>query len=123
MKEAPPPGCWYEIGGSERPDVRKGPGINLLRLTVKRGEFLRRDEALVKLDEFDPECILLDLELPDGNGVEVLKAIRGAHRPVKVAVISALEAGRPPFDGLAPDVVFQKPLAIARVNDWLSRAT
>jgi DNA-binding NtrC family response regulator len=83
-------------------------------------------EALVKLDEFDPECVLLDLELPDGSGVDVLKAIRAKHRRVKVAIISALEAGRPPFEAiapLAPDVVFQKPLAIERVHDWLKRAT
>jgi DNA-binding response OmpR family regulator len=83
-------------------------------------------EALVKLDEFDPECVLLDLELPDGSGVEVLQAIRSEHRPVKVAIISAMDAGRPPHNAIAtlvPDVVFQKPLAIARVHDWLSQST
>ena len=82
-------------------------------------------EALAKLDEFQPECILLDLELPDGSGADVLKAVREKPRPVKVAIISALEVGRPPIDAivrLQPDVVFQKPLAIERVHDWLSDA-
>ena len=83
-------------------------------------------EAMAKLDEFNPECVLLDLELPDGSGVAILKAIRAKQRPVKVAIISALGIGRPPFEtiaALAPDVVFQKPLAIDRVHDWLSAHT
>jgi DNA-binding response OmpR family regulator len=80
-------------------------------------------EALAKLDEFNPECVLLDLELPDGTGVEVLKTIREKQRPVKVAVISALDGAKPLFETvtrLEPDVVFQKPLAIDRVHGWLS---
>src|SRR5687768_627698 len=83
-------------------------------------------EAMTKLDEFNPECVLLDLGLPDGSGVDVLKAIRAKQRRVKVAIISALEVGPPPFEAiapLAPDVVFQKPLAIDRVHDWLSAHT
>lgn len=80
-------------------------------------------EGLAKLDEFKPECVLLDVELPDGSGVDVLKAIRRMQRPVKVAIISALDQGKPVFNTIArlePNIVFQKPLAFDRVHGWLS---
>jgi DNA-binding response OmpR family regulator len=82
-------------------------------------------EAMEKLDRFQPECVLLDLELPDGSGAAVLESIRAKQLPVKVAVISALGPGQAMCDVvkmLQPDVVFQKPLMIERVHDWLSHA-
>ena len=82
-------------------------------------------DALAKIDEFAPECLLLDLDLPDGSGAAVLEAVRAKGLPVKVAIISALEPGQPRFEAvlpLKPDVVFQKPLAIERVHDWLSQS-
>ena len=77
------------------------------------------DEALRTLDEFNSECVLLDLELPDGSGVAVLKAIRAKQQPVKVG-----RGVRSPRTGAGPPpVVFQKPLAIDRVHDSLSAHT
>jgi CheY-like chemotaxis protein len=80
-------------------------------------------DALAKVDEFAPECLLLDIDLPDGSGVAILEAVRAKELPVKVAIISAFAPGQPRFDAvvpLKPDAVFRKPLAIERVHDWLS---
>jgi DNA-binding response OmpR family regulator len=80
-------------------------------------------DALKKLEQFNPQCILLDVMLPDGTGTAVLTRVREKRLPAKVAVISALEPGEPFFDALValkPDVVFRKPLAIERVHDWLA---
>src|SRR5258708_6793190 len=45
-------------------------------------------EALEKL-EWRPGCILLDLKLPDGSGVDVLRAVRNQGLEVRVAVLTA----------------------------------
>ena len=52
-------------------------------------------EALAEVERFRPECVLLDLALDDGSGVEVLRAIRSRESAVKVALLSVLSRGWP----------------------------
>lgn len=48
-------------------------------------------EALSALRERTPALVLLDIDLPDGSGWEVLRALRaGGHHDVGVIVMSAL---------------------------------
>jgi two-component system response regulator QseB len=64
--------------------------------------------------------LILDLMLPDGNGVRILERIRAKGLAVKVAVITAesgtalLEAGR-----YQPDLVLQKPVDVNKLLSWL----
>jgi len=46
-------------------------------------------EALSILDSRDIDVLLLDLNMPDGNGMEVLKKIRSADIPVEVIFLTA----------------------------------
>ncbi|HMB96188.1 MAG TPA: response regulator [Tepidisphaeraceae bacterium] len=74
-------------------------------------------EALVE----HPAVILLDLDLPDGTGIEVLKAVRESGFRSKVAVLSA---GSNPLllaqlVALHPDAIFGKPLDFEDFVDWL----
>ncbi len=67
-----------------------------------------------------PETLLLDLMLPDGNGMEVLQQIRKRALAIRVAVLSGadkpmLEAAR----ALNPDAVFAKPVDAPRLLAWL----
>ena len=67
-----------------------------------------------------PETLLLDLMLPDGNGMEVLRQIRKRDLAIRVAVLSGadkpmLEAAR----ALHPDAVFAKPVDAPRLLAWL----
>jgi DNA-binding response OmpR family regulator len=49
------------------------------------------EEALNALQERTPALVLLDVDLPDGSGWEVLRALRaGGHHEVDVIVMSAL---------------------------------
>jgi CheY-like chemotaxis protein len=77
-------------------------------------------DALEKLD-----CcgrMLLDMNLPDGLGTEVLERIRAERRPVKVAVLTGtLDTellGR--ARELRPDAVFIKPITAEALEAWLS---
>jgi len=44
--------------------------------------------ALKKIPAFDPAIVLLDIEMPDMNGIEVLKAIRKENTDVTVVLVS-----------------------------------
>jgi DNA-binding NtrC family response regulator len=69
--------------------------------------------------------LVLDLMLPDGNGVELLKQVRTEQLPIQVAVVTATEDKDilAQVDSLRPDHVFQKPLDIDRFTDWLRQAS
>jgi CheY-like chemotaxis protein len=79
-------------------------------------------EALARLDDGRPDVILLDLMLPDGSGLEVLRRLKADGGGVPVAVISG--SAEPMIEqavALGADVVFRKPLSASGVLAWLER--
>jgi CheY-like chemotaxis protein len=65
---------------------------------------------------------LVDLDLPDGCGTDLLRAVRLGSRPVRVAVCS----GRIDADAIVaasgerPAAVFRKPLDLDRLLEWVA---
>lgn len=82
-------------------------------------------EAFEKLGDWQPECVLLDLMLPDGSGIDFLRKVRSETLPVRVAVVtgvgdsSVLDAVR----RLRPDGFFQKPVDMYQMLAWLEGAS
>ncbi len=52
------------------------------------GEAGSTEEAVEAYDKYKPEAVTLDLSLSRGNGLEVLKVLRGKGAVAKVIVIS-----------------------------------
>ncbi|MCY7311966.1 MAG: response regulator transcription factor [Chitinophagaceae bacterium] len=46
-------------------------------------------EAIVKTESWDYDCIILDITLPDGSGLQVLKELKKNHKSDGVIIISA----------------------------------
>ena len=82
------------------------------------------DEAMTKLDQ-GPQCLVLDLRLPDGNGLQVLRRIHDEALPVRVAVVTGAADGDLLAEAvmLRPDAFFTKPADLAEVLAWLSAAS
>ncbi|MEC4113461.1 response regulator transcription factor [Myroides pelagicus] len=49
-------------------------------------------EALHKVISYDYDCILLDIMLPDGNGIELLKQLKDIKKDDSVIIISAKDS-------------------------------
>ena len=65
--------------------------------------------------------VFLDLELTDGNGMELLQRIRAENLPVRVAVTTG-SSDAPVLQRvseLKPDAVFIKPVDFSKLVDWL----
>ena len=67
-------------------------------------------------------CVVLDLHLPDGNGIDLLRRVRERRLPVRVAVTtgSAGEDLLAAVRALKPDALFIKPFHPPALFAWLA---
>lgn len=76
------------------------------------------DQAREKIGVFDYECILLDIMLPDGSGLNLLKEFKAAKRRGGVIIISAKESVEDKVAGLnlGADDYLAKPFHLAELT-------
>ena len=80
-------------------------------------------EGLRKLDEEHPDLLLLDLELPDMSGMDILKAVRERHGDVPVVMMTAYGSESIAVDAFrlgAKDYLI-KPFTAEQVSGVLER--
>ena len=70
-----------------------------------------------------PERMLLDLMLPDGSGLEILRRIRDANLDTRVAVTTSVTDPQilATVSSLRPDAVFEKPIHLPDLARWLNK--
>lgn len=75
-------------------------------------------EAQEKLDLYSYDCILLDIGLPNGNGLDLLKQLKKEGVGGNVIIISAKNALDDKVEGLAlgADDYLTKPFHVAELN-------
>ena len=49
----------------------------------------RADEALRRIEAFLPSVLLLDVNLPDGNGLDILRSVRARQLPIEAVMMTA----------------------------------
>lgn len=59
------------------------------------------DQGMEKINLYDYDCILLDLGLPDGEGLELLRQLRKLKRQDGVLIISARDSITQRVEGLS----------------------
>jgi len=76
------------------------------------------ETAKEKLGLFQYDCILLDIGLPDGNGIGLLNTIRAEHKQSNVLIISAKNALDDKIIGLekGADDYLTKPFHLAELH-------
>ena len=78
--------------------------------------------ALEKIAEYRPDLVLLDLQMPDMSGLEVVRRLKsGAHMPVIVIVTAYDKFAVQAFEAGAIDYLL-KPVSAQRLSAALERA-
>ena len=74
--------------------------------------------AVDKLDVYVYDCVLLDIMLPGGSGLDILSHIKGMNRKVNVIIISAKDSIDDKVRGLelGADDYLAKPFHLAELN-------
>lgn len=85
------------------------------------------NEALEKIELYEYDCILLDIMLPDGNGLTLLRHLKDIHKTEGVIIISAKDSLDDKIEGLelGADDYLAKPFhfaeLIARIKSVIRR--
>lgn len=76
------------------------------------------DSASGKLELYEYDCILLDINLPGGSGLDLLDALKKAGRKINVIIISARDSVDDKVAGLelGADDYLAKPFHIAELS-------
>ena len=84
---------------------------------VQSAETLQRGRELLD----GQAAVILDLDLPDGNGVELLRQIRTESRRVTVIILTGSDDPAVLGDvrRLGPDALFRKPLDVRAMLEQL----
>lgn len=74
--------------------------------------------ALRKIEDYDYDCILLDIMLPDGNGLSLLAKLKELHKRENVIIISAKDSLEDKIQGLelGADDYLPKPFHLAELH-------
>ncbi|HVR69778.1 MAG TPA: sigma-54 dependent transcriptional regulator [Vicinamibacteria bacterium] len=82
-------------------------------------------EGLQAADDLDPDVILLDLRLPDANGLDVLKTLRARHPQAAVLMVTAfgqVESAVEAMKGGAADYIEKPFQALDKLRLAVARA-
>lgn len=98
-------------------------------LTVNIKDYLKKEdhiceaagtaqEAFDKIELFEYDCILLDLMLPDGNGLEILRHIKNYSPSASVIIVSAKNSLNIKLTGLddGADDYITKPFSLPELH-------
>ena len=74
--------------------------------------------AIEKVDSYDYDCILLDISLPDGNGLSILKILKENNKTDGVIIISAKDSIDDKIAGLTlgADDYIPKPFHLSELS-------
>jgi DNA-binding NarL/FixJ family response regulator len=81
-------------------------------------------EALAVLQEIKPDCILLDIQLPDQSGIELLQLVREKYDQILVFIMTnhASEQYRTMCREMGANRFFDKSMDFARIPEALAIA-
>ena len=77
------------------------------------------DEGLTKIDQFSPDIVFLDNNLPDGLGWDHAREILERHPELKLNLISAYHPNLPSVKVTPNLKIWEKPISLKAIDTYL----
>ena len=102
----------------DEPDLRETIRISLVKEHFVVETAADYFSALDKVNDYDYDCILLDIMLPGGSGLDLLRELKRLRRSDSVLIISAKDSLDDKEEGLelGADDYLTKPFHLAELN-------
>ena len=102
----------------DEPDLRETIRISLVKEHFVVETAADYFSALDKVNDYDYDCILLDIMLPDGNGLNLMRELAERGKRKNVIIISAKDSLDDKVEGLelGADDYLTKPFHLAELN-------
>ena len=122
--------------GSGRPQQAEGPSVLLAEDEAVLSNIVRRnlearqyrvtavetaEEALAAISAEAPSVLLLDINLPDRSGWDVLRELRSQGRRVPTVVVTSLRCSPARLAEFHPDVYLPKPFPLTALLSAVER--
>jgi len=74
--------------------------------------------ASLKINAYDYDCVIVDINLPDGNGLDIIRELKKNHAPSGIIIISARNSLDDRITGLdiGADDYLVKPFNLSELN-------
>ena len=108
----------------DEPDIRELLDLTLSRMDIETFTAANLDSAHVSLEQENFDLCITDMNLPDGNGIDLVKYIQANHPNLPVAVLTAygsMETAITALKAGAFDFV-SKPVDLQRLRDLVNTA-
>lgn len=102
----------------DEPDLRKSIKQYLYQegyIVESADDYIK---GLGKIEDYDYDCILVDITLPFGNGLDLIKALKSGNSKAGIIIISAKNSSDDKINGLdlGADDYLSKPFNLAELN-------
>ncbi len=108
----------------DEPDIRELLEITLIRMGLDTRSAATLNEALALLQEEDFSLCLTDMNLPDGNGIDLVRHIQNQFPALPVAMITAYGSVETAIEALKAGAFdfISKPVNLPQLRDLVSSA-
>ncbi len=81
------------------------------------------DEGIKKFNQYKPDLLIIDHNLPDGNGIDNIHSFKDSNLSLYVIVISAMSNLKSLALENGADYFMEKPISFSKLNALLTQNT
>lgn len=106
----------------DEPGIRDIVRLALARVDVGVAEAASGAAAMTVLETLSPDAVIVDLGLPDMNGLDVIRRIRETEPTVPIVLMSASTQTDLAADAVQVSAILEKPFKLQRLQQVILRA-